>query len=228
MKSTDLNLLQRTVLITGSSRGIGKAIAESLLSCGQYRIFTPGRDEMNLEDTNSIDKYLDKIPGVDILINNAGINILADISDINDDSINQMVQVNLEAPLRLIRGVSVHMKRNCFGRIINISSIWGVRSKEKRAVYSMTKFGINGITKAVARDLGEFGILVNSVCPGYTNTELTQKNVSPDEQELIKRTIPLKRFAEPFEIAEFIKFLISDKNSYITGQTLVIDGGFLS
>lgn len=218
----------RSVLITGASRGIGKAIRDVLTAARQYTLWEPTRQEMDLEDGASIDRYLGGIPGIDILVNNAGINILAEAGEIDDDAFHKMVMVNLEAPLKIIRRVVPHMKSQKFGRIINISSIFGVRSKELRTLYSMTKFGLNGITRALAREFGGYNILVNSVCPGYTNTELTRKNVPPSEQDQIRKTIPLGRFAEPEEIALFVKFLISPENTYITGQTLVIDGGFLA
>lgn len=219
---------KKTVLITGANRGIGKAIHDVLSDTGQYTILAPTRQEMRLNKPESIERYLQKVTDVDILINNAGINILKAVDEIDDNSLHQMLSVNLEAPLRLIRRIVPYMKSHMFGRIVNISSIWGIHSKELRTLYSMTKFGINGITKALGRELGAYNILVNSVCPGYVNTELTQKNVPPHEQEIIKKAIPLARFAEPEEIARFIKFLISDENSYITGQVLVIDGGFLA
>ncbi len=223
-----MDATKKTVLITGASRGIGKSIHDVLSGTGQYTILAPTRQEMCLDKPESIERYLQKVPGIDILINNAGINILEAVDEIDDNSLHQMISVNLEAPLRLIRKIVPHMKSRMLGRIVNISSIWGIQSKELRTLYSMTKFGLNGITKALSRELGGYNILVNSVCPGYVNTELTQKNVPPHEQEIIKKTIPLARFAEPEEIAKFIKFLISDENSYITGQVLVIDGGFLA
>lgn len=218
----------RNVLITGASRGLGKEILSELKKNG-FNCISPSRKELDISDTRSIDTFFQKlnIP-IDILINNAGINILGDIESIHSDDINNMVNINLLAPLKLIQYVSKDMKLNRYGKIINISSIWGVRSKEYRTLYSLTKFGINGLTKSLARELGEYGILVNSVAPGYINTEMTEKNVSKDEQNKIKDTIPLKRFAEPIEIAKIIAFLISDDNSYITGQTIIADGGFLA
>lgn len=219
---------KRTVLITGASRGIGKAIRNTLMETGLYMILAPTRQEMNLDNHESIEHYMQSISGVDILVNNAGVNILKTVDKIDDDSFKQMMSVNLEAPLRIIQNVVPHMKTQRYGRIINISSIWGLRSKERRLLYSITKFGLNGMTKALARELGAYNILVNSVCPGYVNTELTQKNVPQSEQKIIKKTIPLGRFAEPSEIARFISFLVSDENTYITGQVLVIDGGFLA
>ena len=219
---------KKTILVTGSSRGIGKAISEILTETDEYILLTPTRQEMDISEGKSIDCYMQEHPEVDILINNAGINLLKAIDQIDDDSLEQMLSVNLKAPLQLIKHVSKHMKAQNYGRIINIASIWAIRSKEYRTLYSMTKFGLNGVTRALARELGPNNILINSVCPGYINTEMTQQNISLDEQKQIFETIPLRRFAEPREVAELVKFLISERNTYITGQTLIIDGGFLA
>lgn len=218
----------RNVLITGSSRGIGKAILLELEKSG-FHCIAPTREELDINDSNSIESFFQKINvTIDILINNAGINILSDIESIESNDINTMINTNLIAPLKLIQHVVKDMKLKKYGRIINISSIWGIRSKENRTLYSLTKFGINGLTKSLARELGEYNILINSVAPGYVNTEMTNQNVSHHEQEKIKDSIPLKRFAEPKEIAKLIAFLISEDNSYITGQTIIADGGFLA
>ncbi len=220
---------KKNVLITGVSRGIGKAIKDRLDATNQYNLIVPSRIEMDLTNSENIVNYFNKKDlHVDILINNAGTNVLNAIEDITMDTVEQMLSINLKAPLQLIKSCVPYMKSQQWGRIVSLSSIWGVRSKEFRTLYSAAKFGINGITKALSRELGEYGILVNAVCPGYVNTELTNKNVPPAEQEKIKATIPLRRFAEPGEIANLIKFLISDENTYITGQAIVIDGGFLA
>ncbi|HBM16425.1 MAG TPA: NAD(P)-dependent oxidoreductase [Lentisphaeria bacterium] len=218
----------KTILLTGASKGIGKAIYNELSDTGDYNILAPTREDMSLDDSLSIDSYMRNNQEVDIVINNAGINIINPIENISEADIQSMIMVNLTAPLKIIQKCVPHMKKNRWGKIINISSIWGLRSKEFRTMYSMTKFGVNGITKALARELGEFNILVNSVCPGYVNTEMTIKNVPEEEAGKIKSTIPLRRFAEPSEIARLVKFLVSVDNTYITGETILIDGGFLS
>lgn len=218
----------KNILVTGASRGIGKAIKHELEKNG-FTCIAPNRDELDVKSSRSIEDFFKK-NDVEIngLVNNAGINILGDIDNICDDSIQSMVSTNLVAPLKLIQKVSSGMKKQKYGKIVNISSIWGVRSKESRTLYSITKFGINGLTKALARELGEYNILVNSVAPGYVNTEMTKENLSLEEQDKIKELIPLNRFAKPEEIAKLVVFLISDNNSYITGQTIVADGGFLA
>lgn len=218
----------KTILITGSTRGIGKAIKEKLETNG-FLCICPTRDELNLDDVLSISNYIGKNElKIDGLVNCAGINILSNIENIEVSQVDDMLNTNLVGPLFLIKEICKNMKKNNYGRVVNISSIWGVRSKEYRTLYSMTKFGINGLTKSLARELGEYNILINSVAPGYVNTEMTQKNVPEEEQEKIKKTIPLGRFAEPEEIAELVMFLISEKNSYITGEVITIDGGFLA
>lgn len=219
---------KQTVLITGASKGIGKAIADLLIEQKLYNVLTPSHDDLNLSDRESIKTYCLKHPKIDILINNAGINILGSVDSIGDDDIDTMLGTNLIGPITLIREIVPSMKAAGSGKIVNISSIWGIRSKENRTLYSATKFALNGVTKALSRELGEYNILVNSVCPGYVNTELTQKNVPQEEQVKIKATIPLGRFAEPGEIAQTVAFLISSNNTYITGQTIIIDGGFLA
>jgi len=217
------------ILLTGATRGIGKAIKDELKRRG-YNCITPTREELDLSNPKNVDEYLRTIENIDIhgIINNAGINILANLEEIDDEKIEIMMNVNLISPLKLIKGIVPQMKKRKNGRIVNISSIWGVRSKERRLLYSITKFGIIGMTRALARELGEFNILVNAVAPGYVNTEMTRKNLSEAEQNIIKENIPLKRFAEPSEVAKTVAFLISEENTYITGETILIDGGFLA
>jgi 3-oxoacyl-[acyl-carrier protein] reductase len=219
---------EKHVLVTGATGGIGGAIVTRLAEERGYRVHTPTRAELDLASETSITNYFRGFSDFDIVINNAGVNMPKCIDEIDHDQIDSSLKINLVAPLLIIRESVPHMKRQGFGRIINVSSIWGIRSKEKRTLYSATKFGLNGITKSIARELGPYNILVNSICPGYVNTALTRKNLTPEEQENIKREIPLRRFAEPEEIAESIAFLVSEGNSYMTGQTLIVDGGFLA
>lgn len=219
-------IMKRTVLITGASRGIGAAIKARLSDEGMT-LLTPGRAELDLLSSTSIDTYLGSLNSpVDILVNNAGINYLAALEEITPELLETMVQVNLTAPLRLIKGIVPGMKKNRFGRIVNISSIFGIVSKERRLLYTTTKSGLIGMTKTLALELGAYNILVNCLAPGYVLTELTRQNNSPEEIERISSAIPLKRMAEPEEIAETAAFLCSEKNTYITGQTIVVDGGF--
>lgn len=218
----------KRVLLTGGSRGLGKAMREYFEVCGGYSVAAPSREEMDLGDSASIEQYLASSSDFDVVINNAGLNILSAVDVVRDEALDQMIQVNLRAVMQIVRGTVPAMKSKGYGRIVNVSSVWGIRSKENRSMYSLTKFGINGITRALARELGPFGILVNSVCPGYMNTEMTRQNVKEEDQLKICGEIPLRRFAEPRELSVLIEFLASDRNTYLTGQEVIADGGFLA
>lgn len=217
----------RKALITGASRGIGKAIAAKFAGEG-YEIFTPSRNELDLLDVVSIENYIKshKDEMFDVIINNAGINDVNCIENISDDEIERMVQTNLIAPIKLLRGFIEPMKVKKYGRIVNIGSIWAVVSKSGRTVYSATKNGIHGVTNTLAVELAAYNILVNTVCPGFTLTELTKKNNTQEEIECISCDIPMGRMAEPEEIAEVVFFLASEKNTYLTGQKITVDGGY--
>lgn len=217
----------KTVLVTGGSRGIGKAISERFLLAG-YRVIAPTREEMDLADASSVKDYIarnqDKV--FDVIVNNAGINDIHTIEQITDEEIDRAMAINLTSPMRLLRGFVGGMKRQGYGRIVNIGSIWAVVSKAGRCVYSATKNGIHGVTNTLAVELAPSGILVNTVCPGFTLTELTYQNNSSEQIAAICTEIPLGRMAEPSEIAELVFFLGSEQNTYITGQKITIDGGF--
>jgi NAD(P)-dependent dehydrogenase (short-subunit alcohol dehydrogenase family) len=217
----------RVALITGASRGIGAATAELFKKAGA-RVLMPSRSELDLSDNSSIDRYITSVKdSIDILVNNAGINFLAGLEELDQEVLGQTLQVNLVAPLILTQLVAKKMKANRYGRVVNISSIWSVVAKERRLAYAASKSAMNGVTRTLAIELGEHGILVNAIAPGYVNTELTSQNNSPEEIQLISNSIPLHRLAEPEEIAEMVAFLCSEKNSYMTGQVLVVDGGYV-
>lgn len=219
---------QRTALVTGASRSIGKAITELLVSRG-VDVLAPLRQELDLADRNSIDRFIAGMADrtVDILVNNAGINILGRLESVTPEVWMEMSQVDLWAPFRLTQAFAPKMRVARWGRIVNISSILGLVTRERRAVYSTMKSGLNGLTRSAAVELGPDGILVNAVCPGYVETELTRQNNSIDELQCIADRIPLRRLATPEEIARCVAFLCSDENTYITGQTIVVDGGFI-
>ncbi|MCX6103379.1 MAG: SDR family oxidoreductase [Proteobacteria bacterium] len=218
---------KRLALITGGSRGIGKVIAERL-QFANFEVLTPTRSELDLANPESVTHYIEthKHLPISVLVNSAGINLLAKVESISLNQWQAIIQVNLTSPFMLIQGFSKGMKELHFGRIVNVSSIFSLVSKENRACYSATKSGLNGLTRTAAIELGCYGILVNAICPGYIDTDLTRQNNTPEEIKQITATIPLGRMADTKEIAEFVGFLCSEQNSYITGQTLIIDGGF--
>lgn len=216
-----------SVIITGASRGIGKATKE-LFEVNGYNVIAPTRKELDLSSNESILKFceslaLDKIFAV---INNAGINDIAYLDSVGYDQIMNMLQIDLTAPILMLNKLIPKLKNNGEGRIVNIGSIWAVVSKSGRSLYSAAKNGIHGITNALALELGDHSILCNTVCPGFTLTELTKKNNTVEQIKNISAEIPIKRMATPEEIAKLIYFLGSRENTYITGQKIIIDGGY--
>lgn len=233
----------KTAIVTGGTRGIGKCIVQLLSQQGCDVIYTGTKkssdqnlhgtrfEQMDLSDEKSVNRFVREIiephPGIDILVNNAGINKIEPIDEISDADWEKILTVNLTGAMRMTRAVSKNMKNNKHGgRILNISSIFGVVSKSRRNAYSASKTGLIGLTRASALDLAPDNILVNALCPGFTMTELTQSVLSKNDMEELRREVPLGRFAEVTEIARAALFLCSDNNTYITGQTLLVDGGF--
>ncbi|MCU0641430.1 MAG: SDR family oxidoreductase [Candidatus Margulisbacteria bacterium] len=216
----------RRALVTGASRGIGQAIARRLQADG-VEVLTPTHAELDLASDRSIDEYLRQLTGsVHILVNNAGINPLAEIRAVQDEKLAETLQVDLAAPLRLVRGVLPLMPRGKDCRILNISSVWSVVAKPGRGVYAAAKAGLNALTRTLALELAGEGILANSLSPGFVDTELTRRNIPPAQLTALCAQIPLGRLATVDEIAELAAFLCSPRNTYLTGQNLIIDGGY--
>ncbi len=216
----------RVALVTGASRGIGAAIAGILTGEG-CQVLAPSHSELDLASTASIEKYLASLKGnIDILVNDAGINRIALLDDIKVGDLQETLQINLLAAFRLAQAVVPAMRNNHFGRIVNISSVWSLASRPGRISYSMSKTALNGMTRSLAVELASDNILVNAVAPGYVMTDLTRQNNSLKELEIIKQTIPMNRLAEPIEIARMVAFLVSEQNTYMTGQTIAVDGGY--
>lgn len=239
------------VLITGGTRGIGANIVKKVVeSCGDVIFTGTGICEpdwleplkrkykkrkieyISLDFTKSqwIDRfsdYFENIPEISVCINNAGINVISDIRNINIEDVENVVDVNLIAPAIITSKISKKMTLCGYGRIVNISSVYGIGSRSGRSTYSATKFGLIGQTKACALDLANSNILVNAVCPGFTLTDLTSQVLGKKGIEEIETRIPIGRLAETAEIVPAVLFLASSLNTYITGQTLVVDGGYL-
>jgi NAD(P)-dependent dehydrogenase (short-subunit alcohol dehydrogenase family) len=218
----------RVALVTGGSRGIGRAIVARFEELGA-RVIAPSRTELDLADPAGVEAYANGVSdAVDILVNDAGVNPLAGVGDLSDADLEETLAVNLVAPLRLCRCLAPRMAERGYGRIVNISSVWSIVSKPRRLTYTISKSGLNGLTRALAVELGPHGVLVNAVAPGYVATELTAQNNTPDELAAIVANIPLRRLATPEEIAELVSFLCSRRNAYATGQVVVCDGGYSS
>lgn len=249
LSSIQIDLTGKTALVTGGTRGIGKAICERLFEAGASLIVTGTKssdvkkpNSKNISDritflevdfsseksTASFLSHIKIIPTIDILINNAGVNRINLNTDTSSDDYDYLNNINLKAPYLICREVSKIMRKNNYGKIVNISSIWSTVSKPGRSLYSLSKWGLVGLTKTLAVELAENNILVNAVGPGYTLTELTTSTNTPDEIKNITGMIPIKRMAQPAEIANLVLFLCSDLNSYLTGQNIIIDGGYTS
>lgn len=235
-----INFVGKTAIVTGGTRGIGKSIVDLLSALGCKVIYTGTKKkvlnnkkriyhQLDFLDSVSLNGFLaelHKLPKIDILINNAGINIIEPIYNINIDSWQKLLKVNLTGAMVIMREVSQKMKKNKGGKILNISSIFGVISKSNRAAYSATKSGLIGLTRAAALDLADYNILINALCPGFTLTDLTKSILPKEEIRALASEVPLGRFADIPEVAKVAVFLCSDLNSYMTGQTLIVDGGY--
>ena len=249
--SVEIDFIGKTVLITGGTMGIGAAIAEDFKKAGANLIITGAEDmeiinslnegakkkgdnqiryiQTDFTDKTSFDKFfkiLDEYEKIDICINNAGTNKNNPIDKIKLEDYDLLMAVNLHAPFLITQYMSKRMKVYNYGRIINIASIWSVISKSHRTAYSITKHGIIGLTKTSAIELAPYNILVNAISPGFVLTELTRKTLKEDGINEVSDIIPIKRLAEPDEISKIVLFLASDLNTYITGQNIIIDGGF--
>ncbi len=231
----------KVALVTGASRGIGKAIASSLLRQGASvtgtgrAISSENNPAINwiacdFTEEASVTAFLAQLENleIDILVNNAGINVIADFASISSKDFLDIQNVNLYGPFRTMQAVLKNMKLKKWGRIVNIASIWSKISKRGRASYSASKFGLDGLTLALSHEVAEHGILCNCVSPGFTLTELTMKTIgaSGNALEQVLQLVPLKRMADPSEIAELVLWLCSPQNTYVTGQNIAIDGGF--
>jgi len=236
MKSDNRNF---HALVTGATRGIGYAIAERLISDGITVTATgtgvSGRcptgasyHQADFMDEKSLETFLDfvKKSKIDILVNNAGINKIGKFEEIEVEDFDRILSVNLRAPFLLCKAVIPYMKARQWGRIVNITSIFGKISKEYRASYSSSKFGLDGMTTALSAEVSEFGILANSVGPGFIDTDLTRSVLGQEQIKMLEQRIPMKRLGQVNEIASLVSWLVSEENTYLTGQNLIVDGGF--
>jgi NAD(P)-dependent dehydrogenase (short-subunit alcohol dehydrogenase family) len=246
------NLTGKVALITGGSKGLGKAMARGLAEAGaDILISSRHEDELNqaldeilsgttaqggclvadLSRRSEADRLaaavLEAVGKVDILINNAGTNKPEAIDAITDATWDQVMELNLNSVMALTRALVPQMKERRWGRIIHIASVMAYVSKEGRNVYSATKSALLGLTRASALDLGPFGITVNCISPGPFLTDLPASVLSAEEKQAFADRTALGRWGDPKELVGPALLLASEAGSYITGQSLVVDGGYL-
>jgi gluconate 5-dehydrogenase len=244
------DLTGKAALVTGGSKGLGKAMARVFAEAGAD-VFISSRSEDELKKAateigdglkvkvewmaaDMVDRAqvnalaaeaVKRLGKVDILVNNAGSNMPQAIDEITDEAWDRIVELDLTSCMALTRAIVPGMKQRKWGRVIHISSVLGVGSKEKRNVYSACKAGLIGLAKASAIDLGTFGITVNCLCPGPFMTDLPMSLLSEKEKEAFATRTALQRWGQPRELAGPALMLASDAGSYITGEALLVDGG---
>jgi len=230
----------KKVFVSGASRGIGRAIAQAFRAEGAWAIGT--RTRRNSETDDACQEWVaadfsdvEQIRACaecvrraepDVLVNNVGINKIAPFVDIAPDDFLSIQQVNVFAPFLLCQAAIPAMKRKGWGRIVNVSSIWGKISKEHRASYSTSKFAIDGMTLALAAEHSADGIIANSIAPGIIDTELTRRVLGEAGIQSLVSNVPARRLGRADEIARLVLWLASEENTYLAGQNIAIDGGF--
>lgn len=230
----------KIAVVTGGTRGIGKAIATRLIADGMPCLVTGTSAEapatapsgsqyfgVDMSDRARVGQFADHLRGLKpkILVNNVGINIKGDAATFLNSDYDRLLEINLRAPFLLIKAVLPGMLANNWGRIVNITSLWGVTGNSKDAAYCASKFGLDGMTASIAADVARFGVLINSVAPGFIYTEAAQAAYTEDELKAVSAEIPVGRLGRPEEVASLVAWLTSVENTYMTGQNLLIDGG---
>ncbi|WP_102795317.1 3-oxoacyl-ACP reductase FabG [Bowmanella denitrificans] len=235
----------KVALVTGASRGIGKAIAEKLAAQGATVIGTATSESgaaaiseylgssgkglaLNVTDTAQLDACLEQIRSefgeIDILVNNAGITRDNLLMRMKDDEWLDIMETNLTSIFRLSKAVMRGMMKKRAGRIVNIGSVVGSSGNPGQANYAAAKAGVIGFSKSLAREVASRGITVNTVSPGFIDTDMT-KALTDEQREAIFKDIPANRLGSPEEIAATVAFLVSDGAAYITGETIHVNGG---
>jgi 3-oxoacyl-[acyl-carrier protein] reductase len=241
-----IDLSGRTALVTGSTRGIGRAIAQTLSECGA-NVAVVGRDAAKadmvastlksgkgfaceLTDPAAVVALVEEVEkafnGVDILVNNAGITKDNLLMRLKDDDWDAVLTANLKAAFIATRAVTRGMMKRRWGRVINIASVVGLIGNKGQANYAASKAGLIGFTKSVAKELASRNILANVVAPGFIDTDMTAA-LNPEARDTLSKQIPLERLGAPGDIAGVVAFLASEHASYITGQVIVVDGGMV-
>jgi 3-oxoacyl-[acyl-carrier protein] reductase len=218
---------KRRALVLGGTGDIGSAIASSLEHDFGDSVVQIGTKDLNLADAHSVGLFLQQyVLDFDVLIHSAGFNEPQLFESIDIRDIEFAIQTNLIGFLRISQALTSHWKRRSQGNVVIISSLYGFLSRRERIAYAISKHALIGAMKTMAIELGEFGVMVNAVSPGYIDTKMTSKNNSLETIQRLTAGIPLKKLGSPDDIARAVSFLVSPKNKYITGIDLVVDGGY--
>ena len=236
-------MTKKNIFISGASRGIGKSMAEHFAK-SNFNVVGTSRNnfkfdnelenlfpiKLDVTSRNDVKNCFDELKSKnllpDILINNAGITADQLFLRMSDDDWDNVINTNLTGTFNLTKIFLKNMIKNKFGRIINISSISGLMGNPGQVNYSSSKAALNGFTKSLAKEVGSRNITVNCVAPGFIDTDMTSYIGENERNEILKQ-IPLNKFGLPEDISKLVMFLMSDEASYITGQTISIDGGLL-
>ena len=215
----------KRVFITGGNGDIGSSIVE-IFKINGYEVISPNSKELDLRDSKLIKEYFNHNNNFDIFIHCAGINNPSIIEDLDFNNIKETMQINTFSFYEILKALIPYQKING-GYILAISSIYGQISRAGRTAYAMSKHALIGLIKMAAIELGKYNIKVNALSPGFVDTNLTRKNNNDEKIKIINESIPLGSIAKPTDIANVAYFLCSEKNTYITGQDITVDGGFI-
>lgn len=217
-----------TLFLLGGGGAIGSAIREKFTQEG-YQVLAPRSIELNLSNSTAVADYMSQFHyTVDAFIFCAGHNNPAEIGQLTATEIQKTLQINTLSFASIVAQLRPQFEKRKTGHILGISSLYGTISREGRAAYAMSKHAMNGFIQTLALELGPYGILCNTLSPGFVLTPMTQKNNSPAMIKKLARKIPLGKLADPTDIAQVAYFLCSPQNSYITGQDIIVDGGFMA
>lgn len=244
-----MSLNNKTVIVSGATRGIGRAIAIDLAKEGANISFNFLKNNLQAEELKReinnygvkgksfqvdirdydavrgwVDNTIKLFGGIDILVNNAGITKDKALAFMTPDDWHEVIDTNLDGTFNLTRACIIEFMKKKKGIIVNISSVSAITGIAGQTNYSASKAGIIGFTKSLAREVAPYNIRVNAVAPGFIETDMLKDLKEEYKSQLIKR-IPISRFGKPEEVARVVRFLVSDESNYITGQTIIIDGG---